>query len=251
MKRQFDIEKMRASCRLASSALDLAGTIIRPGVTTGDIDRIVHNFIVKNGGYPAPLNYRSFPKSVCTSINDVVCHGIPGQQVLNDGDIINVDVTTILDGHFGDTSATFFVGDDIAPDVKDLVIFTNNAMHAAIDGLEPGACINVVAHIISGMAHRHGYSVVSEFGGHGIGTRFHTDPHVNHCNPDSDVILVPGMCLTIEPMINLGAPDITLSDDGWTVSTADGKHSAQWEHTVLITTSGVEILTNSDQCRRL
>lgn len=242
--RQFDVAKMRASCRLAAQALVLARSVVRPGITTDDINRHVHNFIVKNGAYPAPLNYRGFPKSVCTSVNDVVCHGIPGKLALKEGDIVNVDVTTILDGHFGDTSATFLVG-SVDHSVMQLVDVTLEATLEGIRCIGPGMSVASIGDAVGSVAEKHGYGVVKEFGGHGLGTRFHTEPFVSHCRSSDrhDTVLRPGMCLTVEPMLTMGPPDVWLESDKWTVRTQDGRPSAQWEHTVLVTDNGHEVLT--------
>lgn len=240
--RELDTDKLRRACRAAAETLHGVGQIVRPGITTDDINRWVHNDTVRRGGYPAPLNYKGFPKSCCTSVNDVVCHGIPGKYVLKEGDIVNVDITTILDGHLGDTNATFLVG-EVDRDVESLVSFTECAMMNAIRGLRVGCPLGDVARSVSAAAAERGYGVVKEFGGHGIGTRFHTAPHVSHCDPDDATILVPGMAFTVEPMINLGSADIYLEADRWTVRTRDGKASAQFEHTVLVTESGIEVLT--------
>lgn len=242
--RQFDINKMRASCKLAAEVLASAGTMIQPGITTDDINRHVHNLIVKRGAYPAPLNYRGFPRSVCTSVNEVVCHGIPGSLILRDGDIVNVDVTTILDGHFGDTNATFFVGEP-SDEVRRLVEVTHLCLNAGICAVEPGSDIRLIGRRIQEIAEDYGYGVVKEFGGHGVGVRFHSKPHVNHFDDDDreSFILQPGMTFTIEPMINMGTDEVWLGSDGWTVKTADGKPSAQFEQTLLVTDGGHEILT--------
>lgn len=241
--RPFDLEKMRKACRAAAETLRVAGQAVRPGITTDELNRIVHNDTVRRGGYPAPLNYRGFPKSVCTSVNDVVCHGIPGKLVLQEGDTVNVDVTTIIDGHFGDTNATFLVG-EVDPKVKHLVALTEQAMYAGIANIRPGMLLNDVGRVIQAMAFAHGYGVVKEFGGHGIGTRFHTAPHVCHYDSGDELILQPGMVFTVEPMVNMGSPDIYLESDGWTVRTSDGKPSAQFEHTCLVGLEhGVEVLT--------
>lgn len=241
--RPFDVNKMRVACRIAAETLKEVERIIRPGITTGDIDKFVHADTLKRGGWPAPLNYRGFPKSCCTSVNDVVCHGIPGSYVLQDGDIVNVDVTTIVDGHFGDTNATFQVG-TVDTKVQHLIALASQAMYAGIRNAVPGRPLNDVGRIIENMAKNHGYSVVKQFGGHGIGTRFHMDPHVAHYDTgDDSVILKVGDVITVEPIFNQGSPVIQLDSDGWTVRTADGLPSAQWEHTILITETGSEILT--------
>lgn len=241
--REFDINRMRAACRSAAETLRSVGPIIRPGITTDDINRHVHNHTVRQGGYPAPLNYKGFPKSVCTSVNYVVCHGIPGSYVLKEGDIVNVDVTTVLDGHFGDTSATFEVG-NVDPEVHHLVALTQQALHNAIAYVRPGLALGGIGRVIQHLADNHNYGVVREFGGHGLGVRFHTSPHVNHfASNEESVILQPGMIFTIEPMLNLGTDEVWVASDGWTVRTVDGKHSAQFEHTILVTDDGAEVLT--------
>lgn len=242
--KEFNIDKMRAACRAAAATLDGVKAIIRPGITTDDINRWVHNDTVRRGGYPAPLNYRGFPKSCCTSVNDVVCHGIPGKLVLKDGDIVNVDVTTILDGHFGDTNATFQVG-NVDPKIGHLIGVTLDAMLEGISHVRPGIPLNDIGRAIERFVANYGYSIVKEFGGHGIGTRFHTPPHVSHFDVGEDVVILkPGMTFTIEPMINMGGPGIWLDEtDRWTVRTEDGKPSAQFEHTILVTEDGHDVLT--------
>lgn len=241
--REFNLEKMRAACRMAAETLRSTHDIIKPGITTDDINRFVHNFTIQRGGYPAPLNYRGFPKSVCTSVNDVVCHGIPGKLTLKEGDIVNVDVTTILDGHFGDTNATFLVG-QVNEDVMRLVACASSALLAGIKQVKPGVSLNAIGTEIQRIAHINGYTTVREFGGHGIGTRFHTLPQVSHYDTgDDSIILKSGMIFTIEPMINMGTADVWLESDRWTVRTVDGMPSVQYEHTCLVTDDGVEILT--------
>lgn len=240
-----DIDKMRAACRSAAETLHLAGSLLKPGMTTNDIDRIVHNDTIRKGGKPAPLNYRGFPKSCCTSVNDVVCHGIPGPLILKEGDIINIDVTTILDGHFGDTNATFFVG-KAAPEVEAFVVRVACAMWAGIHQVRPGAKLGEVGQAIEAYATREGFSVVREFGGHGIGRRFHDRPHVNHFANTEGPVLQPGMLFTVEPMINMGGRQVKIDMDMWTVKTADGSLSAQFENTCLVTEDGVEVLTRID-----
>lgn len=249
--KQFDITKMRKACIAAAETLRGVGKIIVPGITTDDINRFVHNHTVRivddqnNDAYPAPLNYRGFPKSCCTSVNDVVCHGIPGKHVLKNGDIVNVDITTILDGHFGDTNATFLVGSDVTPEVRKLVSMTEHAMYAGIGRIKPGADLNDIGKMIQLIADDQCYGVVKEFGGHGIGVRFHTDPHVCHYDQGQNVLtLKPGMIFTVEPMLNMGSAEVWLDPaDGWTVRTVDEQPSAQFEHTCLVTEDGVEILT--------
>lgn len=245
--KQPNIDSMRLAGRTAAATLKHVGNFIRPGITTEELNRIVHNDTIKRGGYPAPLNYKGFPKSCCTSVNDVVCHGIPGQLVLNDGDIVNVDVTTIVDGHFGDTNATFFVGEP-SNEVKRLVEVTLWCLNAAIAVVCPGVSVNVIGRKIQEIADDCGYGIVREFGGHGVGVRFHTPPHVNHFDSvgADEFILRPGVTFTIEPMLNMGTPNVSLMSDGWTVRTADGAPSAQFEHTLLVTDDGCEVLTHAE-----
>jgi methionyl aminopeptidase len=239
----IDINKMRAAGRLAYDTLMIAGSIIKPGITTGEIDRIVHNYTVQNGGKPAPLNYKGFPKSCCTSVNDVVCHGIPGPYLLQEGDIVNVDVTTILDGHFGDCNMTFCVG-EVGSSVKEFVHHSASAMWQGIHTVRPGIFLNDIGRAIQSYAEKLGYSVVREFGGHGIGRIFHDSPHVSHFDTGvAGPVLKPGDIFTIEPMICMGQPDIYIEPDGWTVKTRDGSWSSQFENTVLVTDDGFEVLT--------
>jgi methionyl aminopeptidase len=234
---------MRTACRAAAETLRYVGNLIKPGMTTADIDRLVHNDTVRRAGIPATLNYKGFPASCCTSVNDVVCHGIPGPYVLKEGDIVNVDVTTVLDGHYGDTNATFLVG-EVDEEVKELVNRTAEAMWRGIHVVKPGAMLGEIGHAIQAYVEAFGYGVVREFGGHGIGTRFHLPPHVNHFGRGTEgPRLVPGMLFTVEPMVTLGQAAIYLEDDGWTVRTHDGLPSAQYEHTVLVTETGYEVLT--------
>lgn len=238
-----DLTKMRAACVAAAQTLHLAGSLLKPGMTTADIDRIVHNDTVRRGGKPAPLNYRGFPKSCCTSVNDVVCHGIPGSLLLKEGDIVDVDVTTILDGHFGDCNATFMIG-PVLPEVERFVMLTAQAMWAGIHQIKPGVKLGVVGQAIEAYAKLHGYSVVRDFGGHGIGRIFHGKPHVNHFANNEGPILTPGMIFTVEPMLNMGGPEVKLDmGDMWTARSADGSLSAQFENTVLVTEDGCEVLT--------
>ncbi len=243
MKGQFDISKMRTACRSAAETLAGVGSIVRSGITTDEIDRWVRSDTLKRGGYPATFNYHGFAKSCCTSVNDVVCHGIPGKYILKEGDVVNVDVTTILDDHFGDTSAMFCVG-EVDQTSQRLILATERAMYAGIEAVRPGLPLNNVGRVIQAIAQEYGYSVVREFGGHGIGTRFHTVPHVNHFDSgDDSVIMEPGMVITVEPMINAGTADIWIDPDGWTVRTKDGQRSAQFEMTVLVTEEEPEVLT--------
>jgi methionyl aminopeptidase len=239
-----DLQKMRAACKAAAATLHLAGSLLRVGMTTDDIDRIVREDTFRRGGRPAPYNYRGFPKSVCTSPNDVVCHGVPGPYVLKDGDIVNVDVTTILDGHYGDTNATFFVGTPSAEALRLVTEVTQPAMWAGIHQIKPGVLLGAVGRAIQELVEARGCSVVREFGGHGIGRRFHDRPHVNHFGRGTEgPILKEGMTFTVEPMVNAGGREVYVEADGWTVRTKDGSLSAQFEMTVLVTHDGYEVLT--------
>jgi len=240
--KKLDIAKMRAACKAAAETLRVVGQAVRPGITTDELNLVVHNDTIRRCGYPAPLGYKGFPKSVCVSVNDVVCHGIPGPYVLNEGDIVNVDVTTIIDGHFGDTNATFRVG--AVSSVADRLILTAQfALDEAIKQVKPGARLGVIGKTIQRIAHAAGFSVVKEFGGHGIGTRFHTFPHVDHYDSGDQTVINEGDVFTIEPMLCVEDPRIAFEDDGWTVRTCDGGLSAQFEHTVLVTVDGCDVLT--------
>jgi methionyl aminopeptidase len=246
IKTPQQIDGIRRSSKLAAETLDYLSSFVKPGTSTQKINELAHKFIISHHAIPAPLNYGGFPKSICTSINDVVCHGIPSKkEVLKDGDIINLDITTILDGFYGDTSATFPVG-KISPEVQKLIDVTKKSMDLAIDYLKPGRILNdCVGKIIESYVKKFGFSVVRELGGHGVGIKFHEDPFIYHFNYPQQVILKPGMIFTIEPMIN-ASPDhrVTLDqNDSWTIRTFDHSLSAQFEHTVLITQTGHEILT--------
>ena len=237
---------MRAACRLAAKTLKLAAELVKPGVTTDQINQFVHEYTMDQGGVPAPLNYHGFPKSVCTSLNQVVCHGIPSnKEVLKDGDIINIDVTTILDGFHGDTSRTFLVG-EVPPHVKKLVEVAWDCLHRGIAKVKPGARIRDIGGAIQDYAEPLGYGVVRDYVGHGIGREFHEPPQISHYRaPGANPRIRKGMTFTIEPMINLGTHETILDNsDGWTVRTADGKLSAQFEHTILVTDDGHEVLTD-------
>jgi methionyl aminopeptidase len=244
IKNAEEIEKMRVAGRLAADVLEMIGPHVQAGVTTEELDRICHDFIVnEQQAIPAPLNYRGFPKSVCTSVNHVVCHGIPGAKKLKAGDVINIDVTVIKDGFHGDTSKMFFVGEP-AKHVQRLVDVTYQCMRAGIEIVRPGLHLGDIGHAIQTLAESNNYSVVREYCGHGIGRVFHEDPQVLHYGtPGTGMELVEGMTFTIEPMINAGKRQVKLLGDGWTVVTKDHKLSAQWEHTVLVTADGVEVLT--------
>ena len=235
---------MRVAGRLACQVLDMIEPYVGKGITTGELDQICHAYIVGNlGAVPAPLNYRGFPRSICTSVNHVVCHGIPGDKKLKNGDIINIDITVIKDQFHGDTSRMFFVGE---PSVRArrLTTICYEAMMKGIDSVHPGAQLGDIGYIIQRHTESHGFSVVREYCGHGIGRGFHEDPQVLHYgSPGTGIELAPGMTITIEPMINAGRPETRLLADGWTVVTRDHSLSAQWEHTVAVTDDGVEILT--------
>jgi methionyl aminopeptidase len=250
LKTPEEIEKMRIAGRLAAQVLEMIGPHVRPGVTTGQIDRICHEYIVEElGAVPAPLNYRGFPKSVCTSVNHQVCHGIPGAKKLKSGDIVNIDITVIKDGWHGDTSKMFFVGKP-SVQAQRLVETAYEAMWRGIGQVRPGATLGDVGHAIQHFVESNRFSVVREYCGHGIGREFHEDPQVLHYGkPGEGVELVPGMVFTIEPMINAGKRHVKLLRDGWTVVTKDHSLSAQWEHTVAVTEDGFEVLTLREEER--
>ena len=238
------IERMRVAGRIAARAMAAAAEVIAPGVTTDEIDRVGHEYLLDHGAYPSTLGYRGFPKSLCTSVNEVVCHGIPDDRPLEDGDIVNIDITAYVDGVHGDTDATYLVG-DVDEESRLLVERTREAMMRGIGAAVPGRQINVVGRVIESYARRFGYGVVRDFTGHGIGTAFHSGLVIPHYDaaPGYDTVIEPGMTFTIEPMLNLGTPDWEMWDDGWTVVTKDRRRSAQFEHTILITDDGNEILT--------
>ncbi len=236
--------KMRAAGALAAEILDKVGPLIEPGVTTAQIDQLVHELTEAAGATSAPYGYKGFPAHCCTSLNDVVCHGIPDEKrVLKEGDIINLDVTPILDGYYGDTSRTFPVG-EVSPLARELVGVTYEALWKGIAAVRPGGRVGDIGHAIQSFVEPRGFSVVRQFTGHGIATAFHTKPEVLHYGkPDTGDLLQPGTCFTIEPMINIGEWRCQILDDGWTAVTVDGKLSAQFEHTLVVTESGVEIFT--------
>ncbi|WP_281965963.1 type I methionyl aminopeptidase [Serinicoccus marinus] len=238
------IEAMRVAGRLAAQALQACGELVRPGVTTDEIDRVGHEFLLDHGAYPSTLGYRGFPKSLCTSVNEVICHGIPDDRELREGDICNIDITAYLGGVHGDNNATFLVG-EVAEETRLLVERTREALARAIRAARPGREINVIGRVIESYASRFGYGVVRDYTGHGVGEAFHSGLVIPHYDaaPDYATVIEPGMTFTIEPMLNLGTPDWTEWEDGWTVLTADGRPSAQFEHTLLITDDGAEILT--------
>ncbi len=239
-------DKMRVAGRLAADVLDMIGEHVVPGVTTDELNRICHKHIVNElDAVPAPLNYRGFPKSICTSVNHVVCHGIPGGKRLKSGDIVNIDITVIKDGFHGDTSRMFLVGEPTVIGER-LSRICHEAMWRGIEAIRPGAQLGDLGHAIQSFVEQERFSVVREYCGHGIGQQFHEDPQVLHYGkPGTGAALVPGMTITVEPMINAGRRDVKLLSDGWTVVTKDHSLSAQWEHTVLVTEQGFEVLTLS------
>jgi methionyl aminopeptidase len=244
IKNAAEIDKMRVAGRLAADVLDMIGAHVNPGITTNELDQICHNFIVdEQRAIPAPLNYRGFPKSICTSVNHVVCHGIPGEKILRNGDVINIDITVIKDEFHGDTSRMFFVGEPSAP-AERLAKITHEAMWRGIRQIRDGSRLGDVGHAVQTFAEENRYAVVREYCGHGIGRIFHEDPQVLHYGqPATGVELKAGMTITVEPMLNAGKRNVKLLGDGWTVVTKDRSLSAQWEHTILVTQDGFEVLT--------
>jgi methionyl aminopeptidase len=237
------IEAMRVAGRIAAQAMEEVGRHVAPGVATDELDRIGHEFLCDHKAYPSTLGYRGFPKSLCTSVNEVICHGIPDSTVLEDGDIVNIDITAFIDGVHGDTDATYLCG-DVDEESRLLVERTHEAMMRGIRAVRPGRAINVVGRVIESYAKRFGYGVVRDFTGHGVGTAFHSGLVVPHYDsPHHTTIIEPGMTFTIEPMLTLGSIDYDIWDDGWTVTTRDRKRTAQFEHTLLVTDTGAEILT--------
>jgi len=244
LKNKDDIAQMRVAGQLAAEVLRMIRPHVQPGVTTGELDEICHRHITEQQhAIPAPLNYRGFPKSICTSVNHVICHGIPGEKILRDGDIVNIDITVIKDGWHGDTSKMFHVG---KPTIKGQRIcdIAHQSMVTGIEMVRPGVRLGDIGHAIQTYAEGQGGAVVREYCGHGIGRGFHEDPQVLHYGrPGTGEVLVPGMVFTIEPMINLGRRETKLLPDGWTVVTRDRSLSAQWEHTIAVTDDGFEVLT--------
>ncbi len=244
IKTPDEIEKMRIACRLAAEVLEMIEPYVNPGITTNEINDICHDFIVNTQrAIPAPLNYRGFPKSICTSINHQVCHGIPGGKRLKRGDIVNIDITIIKDGFHGDTSKMFFIGE---PSIlaRRLVNVTQEALFVGIEQVKPGAQSSDIGSAIQQFAEAKNYTIVREYCGHGIGREFHEEPQIVHYKtPNGGVTLQPGMCFTIEPMVNAGKRNVKVLPDNWTVVTKDRSLSAQWEHTLLVTEEGCEILT--------
>jgi len=244
IKTADEIEKMRTAGRLAMEVLQMIGPHVQPGVSTEQLDRLCHDYIVNvQRAIPAPLNYKGFPKSICTSINHVVCHGIPGERILKDGDIVNIDITVIKDGYHGDTSMMFMLG-KTSIRAKRLVEITYDCMRAGIRAVRPGATLGDIGHAVQTYAESNNCSVVREYCGHGIGRVFHEEPQVLHYGePGRGMKIEPGMTFTVEPMINAGKRHVKLLPDNWTVVTKDRSLSAQWEHTVLVTDHGYEVLT--------
>ena len=239
------IAKMRVAGRLAAEVLELIGQYVVPGVSTEELDKICHDHIVDvQKAIPACLGYRGFPKSVCTSVNHVVCHGIPSEKkILKNGDIINIDVTVIKEGWYGDTSKMYIVG-DVAPHAQRLIDISQECLYKAIDMVKPGVRLGDIGHVIQTHAEANYYSVVRDYCGHGIGMEFHEEPQVLHYGkPDTGLVLEEGMTFTIEPMVNAGKYSTKIKSDGWTVETRDGRLSSQWEHTMVVTSTGVEVLT--------
>jgi methionyl aminopeptidase len=239
------IERMRVAGRIAAQAMAEVAKNITPGVTTDELDRIGHEYMLDHGAYPSTLGYRGFPKSLCTSLNEVICHGIPDDTVVRDGDIINIDITAFKDGVHGDTDATYLVG-DVDEESRLLVERTHEALSRAIKAVRPGRQLNVIGRVIESYAKRFGYGVVRDFTGHGIGTTFHSGLIVPHYDdPNASTVIETGMTFTIEPMLTLGTIDYDIWPDNWTVVTKDRKRTAQFEHTLLVTEDGAEILTLS------
>jgi methionyl aminopeptidase len=238
------VERIRVAARIAAQALAVVGEAAVPGVTTDELDRIGHEFLLDHHAYPSTLGYRGFEKSLCTSVNEVICHGIPDSTVLQDGDIVNIDITAFIGGVHGDNNATFLVG-EVDEESRLLVERTRESLARAIKAVLPGREINVIGRVIEKYATRFGYGVVRDYTGHGVGEAFHSGLVIPHYDaaPSYDRLIEPGMVFTIEPMLNLGTPDWEMWDDGWTVVTADRRRSAQFEHTLLVTDTGAEILT--------
>jgi methionyl aminopeptidase len=246
IKTDREIALIRESCQLAAEVLEAAGKLVKPGISTDDINRFVHDMTIARGAYPSPLNYHGFPKSVCTSVNHVVCHGIPSKQILKEGDIINIDVTCLLQGYHGDTSKTYCVG-QATPEAKRLIETAQRCLDEGIAVAVPGQSFGAIGEAIHTLADEMGYGVVREYCGHGIGRNFHEDPMVLHYRSGTrGPRIAEGMVFTIEPMINAGSREVYVADDGWTVFTKDGSLSAQFEHTIAITRNGPEVLTRLD-----
>lgn len=245
IKNQEQIAGIREAGRLNTEILDMISEHVQEGISTGEINRLVHEYTIAHGGIPAPLNYEGFPKSVCTSIDDVVCHGIPDDgRVLRSGEIINIDVTTILGGYYGDASRMYCIG-EVSEEKKRLVQVAKECLDLGLEAVKPWGHLGDVGYAVNTHAVKNGYTVVREIGGHGVGVDFHEEPWVSHIGqPGTDIVLAPGMIFTIEPMVNMGAADVWQDEeDGWTIRTEDGEPSAQWEYTILVTETGTEILS--------
>lgn len=245
IKNKEQIEGIRRSAKINNGVLDLVEKNIKEGMSTEEIDKLVYDYTISQGAIPATLNFEGYPKSLCTSINDEVCHGIPSEDIiLKNGDIINIDVSTILDGYYSDASRMFIIG-EASKEAKKLVEVSKECLYKGIEAVKPWGFLGDIGAAVQEHAEKHGYSVVKDFGGHGIGLEFHEDPFVAHYGKKGEgMILVPGMVFTIEPMINAGSYEIVIdSDNGWTVYTEDGALSSQWEHTILVTEDGIEILS--------
>lgn len=243
IKSPEQIEGIRRVCRLVKDTLDAVDKIMRAGIATDEINRFAHEYTIARGGLPAPLNYNGFPKSVCTSVNSVICHGIPDSTLLKEGDIVNVDVTSILDGYYGDSGRMYMIG-EVSPEAEKLVAVAKECLEIGISRVKPLSDIGEIGFAIERHAQKHGYSVVRDYGGHGIGLQFHEEPHIHHYGTRKrGILMVPNMVFTIEPMINTGRYETRLLPDRWTAVTSDGSLSAQWEHTILVTESGAEPLT--------
>jgi methionyl aminopeptidase len=239
------IASMRVAGRIAADALLAVGRHVAPGISTDELDRVGHEFLVAAGAYPSTLGYKGFPKSLCTSVNEVICHGIPDSRELQDGDIVKVDITAYIGGVHGDTCGTFYAG-AVRPEVRDLSERTREAMLRGIKAIRPGRPVSVIGRVIESYAKRFGYGVVRDYTGHGVGPSFHTKPTILHYDePRATTVMQPGMTFTVEPMLTLGGFDWYAWEDNWTILTRDGSWAAQWEHTVVVTDSGAEILTVS------
>ena len=243
IKTPKQVDGIRISSQITKDTLDMIGNHIKAGISTDEINSIVHDYIIQRGAIPAPLNYHGFPKSVCTSLNNVICHGIPDKTILKDGDIINIDVTTIYNGYFGDASRMYIIG-EISDNVRKLVDVSKECLNIALTRVKPYADFSEIGLVIEEHAKKNGFSVVKDYGGHGIGLSFHEEPHIHHYSKKkSGIKMLPGMTFTIEPMINSGKYRSKVLNDDWTAVTADNSLSSQWEHTILVTETGYEILT--------
>ena len=242
---QETIQRIRTAAKIAAQALALVLDSAKPGMTTDDLDRIGHEFLISQNAYPSTLGYRGFPKSLCSSMNEIICHGIPDDTVLEDGDLLNIDISAFIGGVHGDTNGTVLVGQG-SQELTDLVSRTKEAMHRGINAAMPGRRVNIIGRAIETYAKRFNYGVVKDFTGHGVGTSFHTGLIIPHYDePEYDTLIEVGMVFTVEPMITLGSADWDMWEDGWTVTTKDKQHTAQFEHTILITEDGPEILTEA------